>query len=320
MFQTKKAPLKTKLLGLGIVMTAVPLLAIYAVVHFQNARVLDVAQQESRKLAYADLDHIAQGIYGMCLSQQELLQQKLQNDASVAKATLAAKGAIAFEEERIDWEATNQFTKSTTRVSLPKMLVGSQWLGQNVDSGRPSPVVDEVQRLVGGTSTIFQRMNATGDMLRVSTNVKTADGKRAIGTFIPAVNPDGQPNPVVSALLSGTPHIGRAHVVNEWYLTAHIPLRDEKQQVVGALYVGVPQESVKSLRKQIMATTVGTTGYVYVLDTQGHYVISKGRQTRRRKHLGREGCGWQALHPGDSQQSHPPRTWANRRGHIPLEK
>ncbi|MFZ2042118.1 MAG: hypothetical protein WAV08_15585, partial [Desulfobacterales bacterium] len=107
MFQITKASLKIKLLGLGIVMTAAPLLAISAVVHTQHARVSDVAQQESRKLAYADLDHIAQGIYGMCLSQQELLEQKLQNDAAVAKATLAAQGAITFDEEHADWEATN---------------------------------------------------------------------------------------------------------------------------------------------------------------------------------------------------------------------
>ncbi len=275
MVQIKKMSLKAKLLGLGIVMTAVPLLAIYAVVHAQNARMLAVAQQESRKLAYADLDHIAQGIYGMCLSQQELLEQKLQSDASVAKAVLAARGAISFDDEQAEWSAINQFTKSETRVSLPQMFVGTQWLGQNAAPDRPSPIVDEVQRLVGGTATIFQRMNAAGDMLRVATNVKTQEGKRAIGTYIPAVNPDGQPNPVVSALLSGRQYTGRAYVVNGWYLTSYIPLRDEKQEVVGALFVGVPQESVMSLRQQIMATTVGTTGYVYVLDTQGHYVISK---------------------------------------------
>jgi len=275
MFQTKKMSLKAKLLGLGVVMTAVPLLAIYVVVHAQNARMFAVAQQESRKLAYADLDHTAQGIYGMCLSQQELLEQKLQSDASVARAILAAHGAISFDDEQAEWVATNQYTKTATRLSLPQMLVGTHWLGQNAAPDRPSPIVDEVQGLVGGTATIFQRMNAAGDMLRVSTNVKTKDGKRAIGTYIPALNPDGQPNPVVSALLSGAPYTGRAYVVNGWYLTTYLPLRDAAQQVVGALYVGVPQESVKSLRQQIMATTVGTTGYVYVLDTQGHYVISK---------------------------------------------
>ena len=117
---------------------------------------LAVVQQESRKLAYADLDHIARGIYGMCLSQQELLEQKLQNDASVAKAILTAHGAISFDDEQAEWVATNQFTKSATRLSLPQMFVGTQWLGQNTASKRPSPIVDELQRLMGGTVTIFQ--------------------------------------------------------------------------------------------------------------------------------------------------------------------
>ncbi len=34
-------------------------------------------------------------------------------------------------------------------------------------------------------------MNDAGDMLRVSTNVAKQDGTCAIGTFIPATNPDG---------------------------------------------------------------------------------------------------------------------------------
>jgi methyl-accepting chemotaxis protein len=108
---------------------------------------------------------------------------------------------------------------------------------------------------------------------------------------------------VVSALLSGTPYTGRAYVVNGWYLTTYRSLRDETQQVVGALYGGVPQESVKSLREQIMAATIGTTGYMYVLDTQGHYVISKDGKRDGGKHLGGVGRRWQALHPGDHQQS-----------------
>jgi hypothetical protein len=64
-------------------------------------------------------------------------------------------------------------------LRLPQLTVGGAWVGQNTDPGVPTPVVDEVKGLVGGVATIFQRMNADGDMIRVATNVETEDGLRA---------------------------------------------------------------------------------------------------------------------------------------------
>jgi len=80
---------------------------------------------------------------------------------------------IAFQKNRVDGQ------------------VGREWLGQVHDFTTPAPVVDEVTAMVGCTCTIFQRMNEPGDMLRVAATVKQHDGSRGIGTYIPAVNPDG---------------------------------------------------------------------------------------------------------------------------------
>jgi hypothetical protein len=154
-------------------------------------------------------------------------------------------------------------------------------LGQVRDAGSAVPVVDSVRRLTGATSTIFQRMNAAGDMLRVATNVVGENGLRAIGTFIPALAADGQPNPVVASALRGQTFVGRAFVVNAWYMAAYSPLRDAAGNVVGMLYVGVPERiATEPLRRTIMDMRVGRTGYVYVLNAtgalRGHYVVSKG--------------------------------------------
>ena len=271
----KKMKLQTRLLATGILVTAAPLLVVLGVVYHQNERLTDIASEESINLAYADLDHIAQGIYSMCNAQQEVVQENVNSALNVARDVMAQAGAVSFSQETVTWSAVNQFTKEATEVALPRMLVGETWLGQNADMAVASPVVDKVQALVAGTCTIFQRMNEAGDMLRVSTNVKTLDGARAIGTYIPAVGADGAPNPVLSVVLGGETYRGRAFVVNQWYVTAYEPIRDAAGEVVGVLYVGIPQEQVRSLREAIMATKVGETGYVYVLDSQGHYVISK---------------------------------------------
>ena len=86
----------------------------------------------------------------------------------------------------VNWEARNQVTKAVSSISLPKVMIGGTWLGQIRDTEMQVPVVDSVRRITKATSTIFQRMNRQGDMLRVATNVIGDDGKRAIGTFIPA--------------------------------------------------------------------------------------------------------------------------------------
>jgi methyl-accepting chemotaxis protein len=167
---------------------------------------------------------------------QSLLEQKLAADLNVARDLLRRAGAISLAEDRIEWQATNQFTKATQTVSLPKMVLGGKPIERITEPTRRAPLVDDVSDLVGSTCTIFQRMNPAGDMLRVCTNVQTLEGSRAVGTFIPAIGPDGKPNPVVAKLLKNEPYRGRAYVVNAWYITAYDPF-ENRRRWTGALYV-----------------------------------------------------------------------------------
>jgi methyl-accepting chemotaxis protein len=283
----KNATLNKKLMAVGIIITVPPLVVLAITTLIANGRMENAAAEGSRALAYTDLDHIAQCTYAMCQTQQELLDKKLSGDVKVAKSILDEAGPVSVGAEQVQWEAINQSTRQATRLSLGKVTLRDQWVGQNADLKQPSPVVDRVRELVGNTCTIFQRMNPAGDMLRVCTNVPDSSGARAIGTYIPAVEAGGQPNPVVAALLSGNSYTGRAFVVNAWYMASYIPIFNAQKEVIGAIYVGIPQESVTTLRKQIMATKVGSTGYIYVLDSKGNYIISNGGK--------RDGeCIWEA--------------------------
>ncbi len=274
----KNLKLQTRLLTLGIAMTVIPLLVVSAVVFVQNGKMIGAADRCNTTLAYADLDHTAMNIYRMCQAQQEMLQANIDASLNVARNILRNTGDVHLTTEAVTWDAVNQYTHVSRRVTLPKMMVGETWLGKISDMTTPAPVVDATQELVRATCTVFQRMNEAGDMLRVSTNVQKLDGSRAIGTYIPQRRSDGTPDPVVASVLQGQTYRGRAFVVNKWYITAYEPIRDADQDVVGMLCVGVPQESVASLRKSIMSVNIGKTGYAYVLDSKGHYVISKGGQ------------------------------------------
>ena len=74
------------------------------------------------------------------------------------------------------------------------MMLGATPLPKTQDYATRLPVVAELKQLVGSDATIFQRITPQGDMLRVATTISSAPGRRGVGTFIPAVNPDGTPN------------------------------------------------------------------------------------------------------------------------------
>ncbi len=276
--------LKTKILVLstsGILLTGA---MIVATVMRQNHVLDEQITSQMNDMARSECGKIARDVYLMLQVQQESIKKKLVSNLAVAHDMLERSGGVKFaDKDRVSWNATNQFTKQTQKLELPKMLVGTEWLGQNYDSKTTSPVVDKVKSMVGDTCTVFQRMNETGEMLRVGTNVTKSDGSRAIGTYIPATNPDGTPNEVVRTVLRGETFVGRAFVVDAWYVAAYEPIFDAGKKVVGVLYVGVKQEDIPELRKGLMDIVAGKTGYAFILggsgQQQGQYIISaKGRR------------------------------------------
>jgi len=276
----KPLQIGTKLALFGVTCVILTTVALLAVGWWQTGVFGASVTAETKVLVDADLDHITDGVFDLVRTQDQLIQQTATNNLNVARRVLREQGATLSHSQTAQWTAINQFSKAETTVTLPQMLVGDAWLGQNRSIAQKTAVVDEVKDIVGGISTIFQRMNEAGDMLRVATNVVNADGERAIGTYIPAVNPDGQPNPVVASILNKKSYRARVFVVDSWYMAAYEPILDEQGQVIGIMSVGEKLENNNVLRQAIMDINVGKTGYVFVFggkgDQRGQYIISKG--------------------------------------------
>jgi two-component system NtrC family sensor kinase len=113
-----------------------------------------------------------------------------------------------------------------------------------------------------GTATIFQ------DDVRISTNVLNTDGTRAVGTRIA----EDVYNQVVG---KGQPWIGRAYVVNNWYITAYEPIRNLSGAVIGILYVGILEQKYLDIRNQaVMAfMIISTLGILFSIGLS--YLLSR---------------------------------------------
>ena len=88
---------------------------------------------------------------------------------------------------------------------------------------------EEIDGKDAGTTTIF-----LGDV-RVATNVADASGRRAIGTQV-------SEEVYRKVFEEGETWVGKAFVVDDWYISGYAPLYDFDGEILGMLYVGVLKE------------------------------------------------------------------------------
>ena len=112
-----------------------------------------------------------------------------------------------------------------------------------------------------GTVTIFFKD------IRVSTNVLSPDGSRAIGTV-------ASEEVTKYVLTEGKKWTDRAFVVNDWYITAYEPIEDIFGQRVGMLYVGVLEAKYADVRWKALSLFILITVAGMVLALGLGYIIA----------------------------------------------
>ena len=161
------------------------------------------------------------------------------------------------------------------------VLVGGILLNQNL------VFIDTINDLVyreaslpegsQGTATLFL------DDVRISTNVRLFEGRRALGTRVSAA--------VRSAVLGeGQTWLDSAFVVNDWYISAYEPIEDSRGKRVGMLYVGFLEAPFTAAKHQTVLTIVAaflaiTAASVAspapIVSTMGGECAAMGTETER---------------------------------------
>lgn len=251
--------LKWRIIIVAILIVTVPIILIglftYNVVKTEAYGSMEDALNEEALLVY----HMVDNIYAMA-------ESKVGSDLQVARSVMHAQGVPYLDQnDRMEVTATNQITLEQKQVTIPRMKIDGRAVLGDYEA------VDQVQSLVGGTATIFQVI--PGGLLRISTNVLKEDGSRAVGTYIPS------DSPVYQAVMAGTTYHGRAFVVKGWYMTAYEPIRDPAGEIIGVLYVGVDEkEFQEAIFETVSELVVGETGYIWIINDKGDYVLSLKRQ------------------------------------------
>jgi len=145
---------------------------------------------------------------------------------------------------RVAWDVTRGYG-TDVRVDGGSLFIGDKRINDF------NELPDRVRNIVGGVATVF-----LGDA-RVATNVKNADGSRAVGSKLAR-------GPVWDAVLGkGAPYRGEADILGAPHLTAYDPIKDASGKVVGVLFVGVGRadyfDEVAATQRTIIWTALGIT-------------------------------------------------------------
>jgi methyl-accepting chemotaxis protein len=265
--------------ALGAALIGLTTAGIIGILFWKSAAVSDTLSESFNKQARHEMAVAVSDARNLLATQHATLSNQLENDMKMLLDIVERGGGISLLDETAQWDAVNQVTKDKRTVSLPKMALGGQWFGQNSDPDTPTLMVDTLMSLTGATCTVFQAMDSQGDLLRVATNILKTDGRRAVGTYIPASSP------VARTVMSGETFRGTAFVVNAWYLTQYRPIKDASGKVLGCLYVGILQEAVQELRQGFKSVVLGASGSLSVLAGSGGS-MGEIKMARDAKHEG----------------------------------
>ena len=228
----------TKILVICLLLAIIPTLLLGVVAYTSSSGVINDQTQTLLETQVQDMKGWTNDVY-------KLTRNKVNSDLNVAKQNFYSKGTPQIINDKMTLVDTNG----------DKYVVNDNF-----------EIVDKVQSMVGGAATVFQVYN-NSYAARISTNVLDSNGQRAVGTHL-------TDNVYEVAVEQGETYYGYRDLFGKNYVTAYEPILDPQGKIIGVLFVGTEEgQTLDVVKKSIRETTVGTHGYMYVIDSTGNVLV-----------------------------------------------
>lgn len=181
-----------------------------------------------------------------------------ENALKVFEHIALQEGRFASTGQSVTVQVKNQETQQTSETLLKRLTLGGKIIYNSTE------LVDKMNELNGVVASFLQKIPE--GYIRISTNIKQADGSRALNTYIPASSP------VAKALNNGETYYGRAIILGEWHLTAYKPFKLDDGSII-VLFTGINEKKMESLRSIFSNKKYFTSGYPYLVGSEGKLVI-----------------------------------------------
>ncbi len=184
----------------------------------------------------------------------------LRSQQTVAQLLIASRGGVGLGLV-MRRTLISDGTHVGGSAQVPALRVGAELLGD----GNRSDIAQQIAHETNATVIIFERLIGSGELVRVASTSPQAQ----VGTFLQSHSDEaGKPAPDAT-LVAGDGWFGRTEEAGAWHLGRYEPLRDSKGTVVGALYLGIPVDSITLLAQELAANAIGNKGSVDLFYAHG---------------------------------------------------
>jgi methyl-accepting chemotaxis protein len=161
-------------------------------------------------------------------------------------------GYIAYRDAR---SISNNLVENIFRLKLEgdikaaRMYVKNYYgtiglLNNHLVDGKDTPIdnrfemVDAIKRDLGAVATIF--IQDGNDFTRITTNILDEKGERVVGTKLDIKSAVYQP------VMQKKLYIGNANILGSPYMSAYDPILNEKNDLIGILFIGFPKSEINA--------------------------------------------------------------------------
>ncbi len=193
--------------------------------------------------------------------QQDYLanQTLLESGIRAAEEIINLTGSISVSKKNsVVLNGINQESQENRKIILKNLNLADKPLLND------TMLTYNINKVVECYVTLFQKFD--GGFVRISTNVKDNNGKRAVGSYI------SNSTSIAKAINNKKSFKGVANVLDKECVTYYEPLVIDNE-VVGILSVGVENNTVNLVKRKFEDKRFFGTGYPYLVDKDGVLLV-----------------------------------------------
>lgn len=206
-----------------------------------------LAAESVRQTALQSIESQLNGMKGLLGGQYDAWLDMADRNTEILTGLFAGEFALSGNEVRLAGQPT------------PELTLAGQALNDD------HSLVDAFTKYTGNSATVLVKQGQ--DFIRISTSLKDAAGKRAVGTSL------RQDHIAYSSLIKGQSYQGYARLFGRHYITVYQPIISQ-DDVIGVLYLG---QDITTEYEQLLQTLaqlrLTQSGYVSLLDGARHIFL-----------------------------------------------